>query len=177
MNTCQYFGVRTSERESRGKCQNCKEGALDLFKKCTIESNITMGTSISVDEKGNTISIPPEIVSDSVLLYEKFGEVHPSLRKEKDSDEVSNESEPKKIVSTRVKGLAKLCRDSRSGGKSDDEIRQLVAERYIEVGKSEKDANGKAKNWVKNMNWVGVRTGRFSSIKSNAVNEAKHLGG
>ena len=155
MNACKHFGVRTSKREEGAKCQRCKDTAFDLFKKCTIESNITMGTSISIDEEGETISSPPEIISDAVLLYEKFDEIHPSLCKETDSDaEASNKPKPKRIISTRVKGLAKLCRDLRSDGKPDDEIRQAVANRYVEAGKSEKDAKGKAKNWVKNMRWT-----------------------
>lgn len=174
MTTCKYFGVRTSKRESGRKCQSCKERSFDSFKKCTIESNITMGTSISVDEKGSTISIPPKIVSDTELLYEKFDDNPLSRHKETDSDDgASNESKSKRTISTRVKGLVKLCRDSRSEGKTDDEIRQEVAKRYIDAGKSEKDAKGKAKNWVKNMNWNGVMSGRFSSTNPNEVERDK----
>jgi len=169
MNTCKHFGVRTSKREEESRCQRCKDSNLDLFKKCTVESNITMGTSTDVDEAGKTVFIPPKIISDTVLLYEKFGETHSSLCKETDSDDKpSNELKPKRKITPRVKGLAKLCRNLRSEGKSDDEIRQAVAKRYVEAGKSEKDAKGKAKNWVKNMNWNEVRTGRFSSTKSEA---------
>jgi len=162
MTTCKYFGVRTKDRESRRKCRSCKENNFDLFRKCTIESNIIMGTSTDVDEKGNTISIPPKKVSDTELTYEKFDDSPSTIRKKADPNKkVNTEPEPKRKISNRVKGLAKLCRNLRSEGKSDDEIRQAVAERYIEVGKSEKDAKGKAKNWVKNMNWNGVRSGRF----------------
>lgn len=67
-------------------------------------------------------------------------------------DDVSGKEEeitsPKK-----VKGLAKMCRELKSQGKQDEEIVQEVKKKYIESGKSEKEANSKAKSWVKHMVW------------------------
>lgn len=180
MTTCKYFGVRTGDRESKAKCQKCKEVDSELFVKCTVETNILMGTSISVDEKGNTILTPPAGVSDTELMFEKYdkpiaatqsrgqlNETYTGLKevaKERNTAIVTS-SQPKKKASCRVKGLVVLCRNLKSEGKSDDEIRLEVAKRYVLAGKNEKEAAGKAKNWVKNMNWnmVGVRTGRLSS--------------
>lgn len=70
MTDCKYFGVRTSKREGALSCQNCKKTNLELFKKCTRETNILMATSISVDAKGNTIAVLPGKVDDSKLLVE-----------------------------------------------------------------------------------------------------------
>jgi len=53
----------------------------------------------------------------------------------------------------KVKGLAKMCRELKSQGKQDEEIVQEVKKKYIESGKSEKEANSKAKSWVKHMVW------------------------
>lgn len=59
----------------------------------------------------------------------------------------------KKSISPKVKGLAKLCRELKAQGKKDEEIVQEVAKRYVESGKPEKEANSRAKNWVKHMIW------------------------
>lgn len=150
LTACKCFGVRTSNIEAKAKCQKCKEFNLELFKKCTVETNILMGTSIDIDPKGNTISIPPGKVSDTELMFEKFERSYSSTKK---ADSNTNAEKPK-AAPNRVKGLAKMCREMRLAGKSDEEIRQAVAKRYVDVGKSVKDAEGKAKNWVKNMRWT-----------------------
>jgi len=157
MNDCKFFGVRTIEREGKAKCQNCKASNLELFKKCTRESNITMGTSVLVDGAGETIFVPPKVVSDTKLLYEKHSEVSSPQKKVVVSD--TSESKQKRTISSRVKGLAIMCRKLKSEGKSDEEIVQEVANKYADAGKSEKEATGKAKSWVKNMNWDGVKSG------------------
>ena len=89
MTTCKYFGVRTSERENEIGCRKCKEADLELFRKCTIETNILMGTSIDVDDEGNTISIPPKVVSDSKLMYEKFEDISLNAPEKEISEEES----------------------------------------------------------------------------------------
>ena len=69
---CKYFGVRTSVREGSKKCQECKESFPEVFRKCTLETNILISTSIDVDEKGNTVVIPPTgKVSDTELIIER----------------------------------------------------------------------------------------------------------
>lgn len=70
----------------------------------------------------------------------------------KDEQE-QEEEKPKRRISSKVKGLAKLCRDLKSKGKTNDEIIQEVANKYIEAGKLEKEAKGRAKSWVKHMVW------------------------
>jgi len=40
MSSCQYFGVRTTEREKSKRCLKCKGISPDTFTKCTIETNI-----------------------------------------------------------------------------------------------------------------------------------------
>jgi len=72
MIVCKYFGVRTSTRESGVKCRECKVSNPELFKKCTLETNILMCTSITVDKEGNTVVVPPlGKVSDVVLIIER----------------------------------------------------------------------------------------------------------
>jgi len=70
MTTCKYFGVRTSTRESGVKCRECKLNSSEVFRKCTVETNILMATSIDIDAEGNTIIVLPEKVSDDKLLVE-----------------------------------------------------------------------------------------------------------
>ena len=71
MTTCKYFGVRTNTRESGLKCQECKKSTPEVFRKCTLETNILLSTSVSIDEKGNTvITAPAGKVGDDKLLVE-----------------------------------------------------------------------------------------------------------
>lgn len=121
-----------------------------MFKKCTFETNVIMGTSVNVDEEGNTFSVLPKRNSEDELLYENF-EDKPTEKKSKEESKKEKE-EPKK-KSKRVTGLVKLCREMKSAGASEEEIRKAVAQKYIGAGKSKKDAEGRAKNWVKNMVW------------------------
>jgi len=72
MTTCKYFGVRTSTRESGVKCQECKVCNSELFRKCTLETNTLIASSIDIDVKGNTVIVPPlGKVSDVVLIIER----------------------------------------------------------------------------------------------------------
>ena len=67
---CTYFGVRTSNREAEAKCRLCKQDTPEIFRKCTMETNILMSTSINIDAKGNTIIVLPGKVGDDKLLVE-----------------------------------------------------------------------------------------------------------
>ncbi|MBE3101801.1 MAG: hypothetical protein IMZ47_05970 [Firmicutes bacterium] len=74
MATCEYFGVRTPNRDRTAQCKNCKAFHLDEFKLCTKESNILMATSIDVDKQGHIVAIPPVgPISDMVLIAEDWG--------------------------------------------------------------------------------------------------------
>jgi len=74
MATCEYFGVRTPNRDKTAQCKSCKKSHLDEFKLCTRESNILMATSVDVDKQGHTVAIPPVgPISDMVLIAEDWG--------------------------------------------------------------------------------------------------------
>lgn len=152
MTKCKFFGVRSSKGVEDSACQKC-----EMFKKCTIETNLIMGTSVVIDSCGVTKHMLPKgELSDVELMFEKFGE---SLKKEKDDPKEKDDSKEKKgikekKVSRRVTGLSKLCRSLKAKNISEADIEKEVAKLYFDSGHyTQAQAAAKAKNCVANMVW------------------------
>lgn len=141
---CTYFGVRTSDRQKTKGCQKCMGSELAVFKKCTVETNILMGTSTTVDENGNTVTVPPQCkISDTELM---FG--NDPLRVLGNKKAQTGTAEEKKVARRGV-NKRQLCRNLLTLGKSDQEITQELAVRYISENVEEKIANRRANDILK----------------------------
>lgn len=141
---CIYFGVRTSERQRTKNCQRCMGSELEVFKKCTVETNILMGTSTSTDEKGNTVTIPPSgKISDMELMFGN-DPLRVVANKSSQKGSTGEEKSTKRGVNKR-----QLCRNLFTLGKSDQEIVQELAARYISENVEEKIANRRAGDILK----------------------------
>ena len=179
---CMYFGVRTSDRQKTKECQKCMGSNLDVFKKCTIETNILMGTSITTDEKGNTITIPPQCkISDTELM---FGN-DPSRVLENKQSQTGNVKEKK--MAKRGVNKRQLCRDLIIQGKSDQEITQELAARYTSENVEEKVAARRAGDILKQVVAADIKqaptTGQITlnaddvvSVGANVVTKDRHSG-
>lgn len=62
---CKYFGVRSSRAVCVSRCTECARST-----QCFLETNTLLATSISVDDKGNTIRSLSGKVPDDRLLTE-----------------------------------------------------------------------------------------------------------
>ena len=141
---CTYFGVRTSERQKTRKCQKCMKGNLDVFKKCTVETNILMGTSTIVDEKGDTVTVPPRCkISDTELMFGN-DPLRVLINKKAQTGSAKEKKMAKRGVNKR-----QLCRDLLTQGKSEQEITQELAARYLSENVEEKIANRRAADILK----------------------------
>lgn len=136
---CTYFGVRTSDRQKTKECQKCMGSKLEVFKKCTVETNILMGTSTTTDEKGNTVTVPPRCkISDTELM---FG--NDPLRVVANKSSQKETGKEHKAIKRGV-NKRQLCRNLLILGKSDQEITQELAARYISENVELKIANRRA---------------------------------
>lgn len=128
MSDCVYFGVRTSEREGTVRCRRCKADDPNSFKDCTVETNTLMGTSVTVDEAGNTVHVPPAMKVSSHVL-------------------ASDEDISPVVKVRRVRGIWKLAQSLVSQGKSDAEIKEKLIRKYMDEGnRSESEAIRLAKD-------------------------------
>jgi len=144
---CKYFGVRTSERQKTKECQACMRDALDVFKKCTVETNIVFGTSIDVDEKGNTITVPPRCkISDTELMFENDSSKEVKRVVKNKKSQTGNVKEKKMVKRVNKR---QLCRDMLTQGKSDQEVTQELTARYLSENVEEKIAARRAGDILK----------------------------
>jgi len=157
---CTYFGVRTSERQKMRKCQECMRSNLEVFKKCTVETNILMGTSTTVDKEGNTITIPPRCkISDTELM---FG--NDPLRVLTNKKSQTGTVEEKKMAKRGV-NKRQLCRDLLTQGKSNQGIIQELAARYTSENVEAKVAARRAGDILKQI-----------KVAMNKTSDDRHTG-
>lgn len=141
---------------------------VEVFKKCTVETNIMMGTSITTDEKGNTITIPPSgKISDTELM---FG--NDPLRVLVNKKAQTGTTEEKKMAK---KGVNKrqLCRDLLTQDKSDQEITQELAARYLSENVEEKIANRRANDILKQVKAAVNKTSKEGNDEKDNNNTNK----
>lgn len=146
---CTYFGVRTSEQQKTKKCRRCMGNNLEEFKRCTVETNILMGTSITTDGKGSTVTIPPRCkISDTELMFGN-DPLRVLVNKKAQTGTKAEKKMAKRGVNKR-----QLCRDLLTLRKSDQEITQELAARYLSENVEEKIANRRANDILKQVKAV-----------------------
>lgn len=147
---CEFFGVRSS-KGTKKMCDKCPEA---MFKKCTVETNMLMGTSIVIDAVSGVTKhvLPKEELSEVELMFEN-SELRPTKKETEKKDKKSSTKKKEKAKTKRVTGISKLCRSLRKQNVSDEDIEVQVAKLYTESGMDTKAAQAKAKSCVAHMVW------------------------